>query len=185
MKRFVVLCLIFVAGSVHASPITFDFTKDYSTEVAALSDLNNTFTIGLATGGTLTRTSGGLGVDDGSSDDSKVLDGRGTIESLDFLFTQMTRLTRIVFSCVDQKSKNDDFVFKLDGQVELLQPIPLSGELDLDVEGKIFSFGAVGPDDDFRIKSITVDTPIPTPEPATWLLLGSGLVGLIFRRKRN
>ncbi len=195
MKCFavtIVLCLlsvVWVTGNqAQASPIRFDLFNDSHFNSSHDSLEFNRSGIGVRVFAfdedgrqSVTIRKTGLGVTS-SGDSNKVLDGSGRTESLHFLFTDAVWLREVVFESVD----DDGFTLSVDGVGDYgMLNLPTDGIADLELLGSRFGFGVTKKGDDYRIKSMLVElAAVPTPEPATWLLLGSGLAGVWFYRRR-
>ncbi|SHJ73304.1 PEP-CTERM protein-sorting domain-containing protein [Malonomonas rubra DSM 5091] len=186
--RVVVLCLFVCLLSVFpafAIPVTFDFSDSPSDYYFPKADLTLNVSAGLAT---VTDTSRGLGVDAGGSD-SGTLDGDGAFEALWFSFSEKVRLVDASFYWVDV---GDAFAFSLGdgdqfGEVEdILRIGDKDGFFDFtahNLSSQMFGIKA-SEGSSFRVTTLTVDfTPVPTPEPSTYLLFGSGVAGLFFWRR--
>lgn len=189
MKRFVVVlclsvCSFSLAAPVQAVPISFDFSTSgigdglYPELDVEASGLRVRI---LATDEndhpqTISKWGSGLGVYSGGSD-SKVIDGSGPDEWLQFFFADRVQLLQVVFTLVQS---GDDFSLAADGALSQSAAIPLSRVTDFSVAGSRFDFGVMDSNDDYRIQRIVVDDLVsaPVPEPADWMLFSLGLVGL-------
>lgn len=190
--RVAVLCLfvcqfVFVT-QVFAIPVTFDFSVDVSLERPDLFMLVDGVALAITASDAndavaeISQTDDGLGVYRGNSD-SKVLDSGGIDDVLSLSFSELVTLQYVHFSSVEA---GDSFSLLVDGGTGLNSL--LTDELfDFSVfalTGNLFVFSAVLDNADYRIRSITVDAPVPTPEPATWLMLCCGLTGLLCWRRK-
>jgi hypothetical protein len=119
-----------------------------------------------------------------------MLDGSSGFDSLTFSFSGLVTLLDARFSYVDSGGDGDEFSLQA-GLFNDSYTIPEVGLItNLSISANEFIFGVTDANDDYRIASMIVNfddqAPVPTPEPSTWLLLGSGLAGLIFwQRKRS
>lgn len=190
MKKSVVfLCLLgwlFVGITpVFAVPVSFDLTT-VSTNFSYLEDGVTLSAITSYEGGSdalITRTTSGLGVDSFAVNDSSgTLDGSGVLDMLSFVFAKPVVLLEVVFSWVND---HDEFSLLVDDVVAIEDTFVL-GNFDFSpyqFTGEVFSFAATDSSDSYRIRSLTVDAPVPTPEPSTWILLASGILGFVGWRK--
>ena len=194
--RVVVLCLcvclsVFVS-QVFAVPVVFDFSSspDAYQTVSDLSLTIEAASIGRESAEVDWSNRYGLGVA-AATDTSGTLDGSASDDVLTFDFGEDVFLQEIVFSWVNYY---DLFELWVADRREAAGLIDDSGAkivtYDFSSLGLIsdsFSLMAADSNASFRIHSLTVETlgaPVPTPEPSTWLLLGSGLAGLLCWRKR-
>lgn len=193
---FVCLGVLFgFAGSAYSLPVTFDFSSkpDPYQEVSALNFSINGLGVEVGarsvdhTSATITWSDGdGLGVR-ADSETVQTIDGATGDDVLLFKFSADVMLKIVEFSCVEYydsfKLLEEDFSRKIDPT----SPGGSTVSYDFSSQnfnGSSFSLMAEGYKDSFRIKSITVVTPIPAPEPSTWLLLGAGLTAFVFWRKK-
>ena len=192
MKRFAVLCLLAcsfsIAGVGHASPIKFDFTSSSSDYIYQRDGV--TLTVSAIWDGdkaAITHTSSGLGVnatDDNQIviDNSPTFDGVDGLDALVFTFDVQVFMREISFRYA---GADDDFSVLADTGMYLeADAVYTFSSMPDDFFGREFIATACV-DDSFRIKSLTVEVPIPAPEPATWLLLSVRFAGLSFWRKRH
>lgn len=195
-------------GASQANAVTFDFTGSDPADSVSKSFTVDGLTVTVTAGTFPSNIFGnpnpsninfntrlvdqdpnGLGAD-GVPDFDQV-DGSFGNDVLVFTFSREVFFDEITFGGVDG---NDDFAFGsvtgnsflrvVDFQ-DVVNPTAVSGFTTLaERTGTSFGIGAIGPNDNFTVASISV-TPVPLP-PAL-LLLGSALVGLgvMSRRRRQ
>ncbi len=189
------VCLSVCSNQVFAIPVTFDFTVSSSVETQLLSfqvgGIQLDITAADANGvvADVSQTRDGLGVYRGNSD-SKVIDGAGVDDLLTLTFQTLVTLQQVLFSSIEEGG--DSFLLQVDDGQSFASNLhnALFDFSYLNIAGREFVFSAVLDKADYRIEAMVVDVseqmPVPTPEPSTWLLLGSGLAGLFFwQRKRS
>jgi len=149
---------------------------------------------GLSTSGPrdVVRSGLGLGVLGGFLDDPEV-DGLGPNEGLQFLFDHTVSLISATFTRV---GFNDDFTLFVDGDKLVSADIPGGSFFDNDFgtfnfesfspdnEGSVFTFAALGANDDFKLKRLEVEK-VAVPEPALMLGLGSVAAAGFLAGKRS
>lgn len=158
------------------------------------NQLNNVGdTPGLTDTGGLTQDSHGsnqgLGVNTSYRIDSGKLEGeagggfdRDRNEAIEFEFDTAIELVSVLFNDTDG---NDDFDFVLAGvlmenEVGMGHSSAYLWTPASTYSGTHFAFAADGDNDEFRIREITINTigdPVPAPEPASLVLLGTALLG--------
>jgi len=189
--RVVVLCLcVFLCevSGCFAISIPFEFSTTSSTnqyldsmfisklgvELNIFSEIPNA---------QITQKVGGLGVSF-TGDNSTTLDGSVGFDSLTFKFSQVVTLLEVRFSYFEV---GDEFALST-ANGNLAMDIPADiGAVDLSLVDDRFVFSVTDANDDYRIESITiaVDSPVPAPEPSTWVLLAGGLAGILFWHSRQ
>ena len=197
-----------LAGAASAATHTFDLANDGVTKQSERSftygDLALTVTgvlydYDVRTGKAVfepVRTQSwdrGIGIDTGRYLDSHLVDGAGKREALIFSFNKDVKLDSVSFSYWDW---NDNFALAT-GETTDLKGIFGSGisfdhteTFSKNYTSNIFAIGAVGSDDEYKVKSLTVsyeDMPTPSPVPlpaAAWMLIaGIGTLAAAKRRK--
>ncbi len=126
---------------------------------------------------------GGIGVTNAAGDAHEI-DGSGAAKDMLILtFDKPVKLISASFSLVDS---NDNASFFVGGAGS-----PLLGVLNLaahptlvmlDAIGKVFGFSAADNNDNYKLRSIEISA-IPVPPAAA--LLGTGLLGLLWTRRRR
>jgi hypothetical protein len=190
-------CLFFSVNQAAAIPVSFDFSLASENDQYQQGELSlqvSAFSVGapdpLAV--RVTQTADGLGVSSKPGDDAQ-LENSGPDDLLQFSFSEQVELLQVVFGLVDA---GDEFLLAVDGQAAFAptaiwtdSQLPLVdkiGSYDVSLVGQVFDFSSNDSVDKYRILGMTVDTagPVPTPEPSTWLLLGSGVCGLLWWRRK-
>lgn len=124
------------------------------------------------------------------------IDGSGYNELVVLAFDKTVRLVSATFNFVE---RDDDFSFLFGGIAPGVMSL-ISNSADIpgtgnnrtytfaqNWTGMLFGIGANGNDDEFKLKSITVEAVSEVPVPAALPLLASGLLaaGVVGRRKRK
>ena len=196
------LMSLLAAGAIffasEASALTFNFTGSSSNQtsfnVTGDDGITNIPVTGFSTNnGNLTqrkvdRTSSGMGVSSGGSDDNQV-DGSGDDEILNFVFGSGSyQLVSATFGSVQS---DDAFRLYFNGVNQGTADIPSNNTYNFagTYIGTWFGFGVTESDDDFRISALTFNKVqqgggAAVPEPSTVALLGLCGLGLIVRRMR-
>lgn len=205
LMRVFIVCLFLpfcFYSSAFALPVIYDFSTEpdgsqYPSLGLTLGVRGDSFVSTDSIGGKVTWDNGaGLGVEAiGKVDSSKTLDGSASDDVLIFDFGTDVSLVEIVFSWV---GKDDEALLLVDDVTVFNDYIKPSIEgyanivafdfSSLKFTGAVFGIKAIDSNDSFRIQSLTVDSPIvpiPSPEPATWLLFGGGLCGFVWWRRKN
>lgn len=202
-----------MGAAAHASTVKFDLagsqgpTNGSYTWIDVGSGLSLTATAytqnsggALGTQESLGQWSRGLGVQRNGSD-QHFLDSRGTDEAIALQFSQPVQIVSAMFSYWDRsddfsiaRHASDGTVLQYAGNVDGTcvsgscngngSSYGMSGDLTGFGTSSLFSIGADGGGDEFKLKSLTVQlAPVPVP-PAIALML-AGLGGFALMRRRQ
>jgi len=205
-RKFVVFVLcLYVSGT--ASAAVFDFSGSLGTadSMEFFQDGVGLRVMGLAgsTAVLVHQDEDGLGVtyegDRASYTSASQVDGRDELESLILTFSAPVSFSSVTFSLV---GSNDQFSLLVDDLLLFEGDIP-SGRtkgFSANNTGQVFTFGTGEDDDDYKVKGVEVglmgesdpevepgSDPMPdavVPEPTSMILMGIGLAGAAFRRRR-
>ena len=198
----------FLLSAGGASAATFDFTggpgRENGSFAYALDGLSLTVS-GAAFdasgiwgyGGLVGDWDTGLGLRT-SSRDSHTVDGNGHDELLLFSFSEDVRLSSVSFSYADS---DDDFTLFADSTAGFanvgawrLAPTGSIAAFDFQTmwTGSVFGIGAAGSNDEFKIRSVTVERlladpnqPAVVPLPPTFALMAAAAAGLLLVGRRR
>jgi len=197
MVAFLAAILVtFSTDTANAVTYTFDLTGSTSTQssftVPDGSALLSVLVTGFTSGGaqSINRDSNGMGVYSGGNDSTQT-DGVGPDETIRFdLGTAILQLTQATFALV---GSDDDFTLTVNGVYQGQADIPsgLVFNFGGSYIGSLFDFGVASSNDDYKLTSVKFSdscqgctTGTEVPEPATMLLLGSGIGLLGLGRKK-
>jgi len=197
IKQMIAVAALAVASSsAIATPVTFDFTGSLIAVGNPLNFSQDGLNLSVSsTPGTVNQVIGlGLGVSQGFFENPQV-DGSGVVEALDFMLSEAVQLLSVGFTRV---GSNDDANIS-DGSLTIGVDLPNpdtvfflgdigSGSVDVQANGlfgSLFSVGAIGSNDEFRVSNIVVERVAEVSEPATLALLGLGLLGLLRVRRQR
>lgn len=188
----VTIATIGVGGAAQAVTLNFNFqgTPD-STQSSFVFTNTGVSVTATGTAGSsarnVIRNSSGLGVFGGGGEDPEI-DGVGADETLSLSFNQTVRIVSATFS---QVGTDDDFRFLVGSTVLVAdEDIPGgSGTFNFSSfsaasrTGNLFKFTVPGENDDYQVKSITIETVEAVPEPITMLGAGTALgFGTFFKK---
>ncbi len=185
----VLVIVCFLSTHAYSFSITFDLlgtegsaVEGSSTGIVTKDGLTATLTANI---GDLNQTTSGFGINaPGAGDDTDAIDGDLGIESITIMFDQIVTFDQLILSSFSTSEKaelnitgvstifsgtnpaKDIYDFSTDNSVPIGESIILVFN-----SGNGFSF------DEFTV-TLDETNPIVTPEPATIVLLGIGLVGL-------